>query len=166
VVKKQALPAYDPRAVKSVGVTYATTPMGADHTAGYGVCQNILKVGGDVDALKKEGNVDVSKNLQVATAVLDAAGLCIFVAFPVLDSEEGFGMIVDMINARYGTSLSADDVLAIGINTLETEKAFNKAAGFTKKDDRLPGMFNAKLPPHNVEWDFTDEELDSTLDFG
>lgn len=166
VVKKQALPAYDPRAVKSVGVTYATTPMGADHTAGYGVCQNILKVGGDVDALKKEGNVDVSKNLQVATAVLDAAGLCIFVAFPVLDSEEGFGMIVDLINARYGTTLSADDVLAIGINTLETEKAFNKAAGFTKKDDRLPGMFNAKLPPHNVEWDFTDEELDSTLDFG
>ncbi|MCG8471435.1 MAG: aldehyde ferredoxin oxidoreductase [Desulfobacterales bacterium] len=165
VVKKQALPAYDPRAVKAVGVTYATTPMGADHTAGYGVCQNILKVGGDVDPLKKEGNVEVSKNLQVATAVLDAAGLCIFVAFPVLDSEEGFGMIVDMINARYGTTLTADDVLAIGIQTLETEKAFNKEAGFTKKDDRLPGMFNSKLAPHDVTWDFTDEELDSTLKF-
>ena len=165
VVKKQALPAYDPRAVKSVGITYATSPMGADHTAGYGVCQNILKVGGDVDALKKEGNVDVSKNLQVATAVLDAAGLCIFVAFPVLDSEEGFGMIVDMINACYGTELTADDVLAIGIETLETEKAFNAAAGFTKKDDRLPGMFNSKLAPHDVDWDFTDEEIDSTLKF-
>ncbi|VFQ44485.1 aldehyde ferredoxin oxidoreductase family protein [Desulfoluna butyratoxydans] len=166
VVKKQALPAYDPRAVKGVGVTYATTPMGADHTAGYGVCQNILKVGGDVDALKKEGNIDVSKNLQVATAVLDAAGLCIFVAFPVLDSEEGFGMIVDMINARYDTNLTADDVLAIGINTLETEKAFNRAAGFTKHDDRLPAMFKENLEPHNVTWDFTDDELDGTLSFG
>ena len=58
VVKRQALPAYDPRSVKGVGVTYATTPMGADHTAGYGVTANILKVGGDIDPLKKEGNIE------------------------------------------------------------------------------------------------------------
>lgn len=166
VVKRQALPAYDPRSVKGVGVTYATSPMGADHTAGYAVCQNILKVGSDIDGLKKEGNIEASRDLQVATAVLDAAGLCIFVAFPVLDSEDGFGMIVDMINARYGTSLSIDEVLAIGIDLLKTEKAFNRAAGFTKHDDRLPAMFNEKLAPHDVTWDFTGDELDSTLDFG
>ena len=51
VVKGQAIPAYDPRAVQGIGVTYATSPMGADHTAGYAVCQNVLKVGGDVDRL-------------------------------------------------------------------------------------------------------------------
>jgi aldehyde:ferredoxin oxidoreductase len=50
VVKGQAMPAYDPRAVMGVGVTYATSPMGADHTAGYAVTQNVLKVGGDVNA--------------------------------------------------------------------------------------------------------------------
>ncbi len=55
VVKGQSLPAYDPRSVKGVGVTYATTPMGADHTAGYAVCQNVLKVGGDINPLKKRG---------------------------------------------------------------------------------------------------------------
>jgi aldehyde:ferredoxin oxidoreductase len=54
VVKNQALPAYDPRAVKGVGVTYATSPMGGDHTAGYAVATNIMKVGGDVDPLKAE----------------------------------------------------------------------------------------------------------------
>lgn len=42
VVKGQAMPAYDPRAVKGQGVTYATTTMGADHTAGYAVATNIL----------------------------------------------------------------------------------------------------------------------------
>ncbi|MEI6857368.1 aldehyde ferredoxin oxidoreductase C-terminal domain-containing protein [Psychrilyobacter sp.] len=53
VVKRQALPAYDPRSVKGQGVTYATTPMGADHTAGYAVTSNILGIGGVVDPFKE-----------------------------------------------------------------------------------------------------------------
>ncbi|RPJ14201.1 MAG: aldehyde ferredoxin oxidoreductase, partial [Desulfobacteraceae bacterium] len=63
VVKGQAMPAYDPRAVQGIGVTYATSTMGADHTAGYSVTANILGVGGKVDALKPEGQVDLSRNL-------------------------------------------------------------------------------------------------------
>ena len=59
VVKNQAMPAYDPRAVQGIGVTYATTTMGADHTAGYAVATNIMKVGGDVDPLKPEGQVEL-----------------------------------------------------------------------------------------------------------
>src|SRR4030065_98265 len=55
VVKGQAMPAYDPRAVQGIGVTYATSPMGADHTAGYAVATNIMNVGGQVDPLKTEG---------------------------------------------------------------------------------------------------------------
>ena len=34
VVKGQAISAYDPRAIKGTGITYATSPQGADHTAG------------------------------------------------------------------------------------------------------------------------------------
>lgn len=159
VVKRQALPAYDPRAVKGVGVTYATTPMGADHTAGYAVCQNVLRVGGDVDPLKKEGNLEVSKNLQVATAAIDASGLCLFTAFPVLDNEDGVQTIVDLINARYGIDWSTDDFVNMGVSVLHNEYAFNRKAGFTKADDRLPDMFREPLPPHNTTWDFADEEL-------
>ena len=159
VVKKQALPAYDPRAVKAVGVTYATTPMGADHTAGYGVCQNILNVGGTIDPLKKAHNVEISRDLQIATAAIDAAGLCLFVAFPVLDNAEGLQMIVDMINARYGLALTTDDVVALGKSILQDEYEFNRQAGFTPKDDRLPDMFQETFPPHNTTWDFTDEEI-------
>ncbi len=163
VVKNQALPAYDPRAVKGVGVTYATTPMGADHTAGYGVTANILKVGGDVDPLKKEGNIDLSKNLQIATASIDAAGLCLFVAFAVLDNEDGVQTIVDMLNARYGISLTPDDVVSLGQSILADEKEFNRRAGFTKVDDQLPEMFNETFPPHNTTWDYTTDELQETL---
>jgi len=86
VVKGQAIPAYDPRSVKGVGLTYATTPMGADHTAGYAVATNILKVGGYVDPLSKEGQVELSRNLQIATAAIDSTGMCLFIAFAIWTS--------------------------------------------------------------------------------
>lgn len=165
VVKRQALPAYDPRAVKGVGVTYATSPMGADHTAGYGVTANILKVGGDIDPLKKAGNVELSRNLQIATAAIDAAGLCLFVAFAVLDNDDGVQTIVDLLNAQYGLKLTPDDVVSLGKSILNDEKEFNRLAGFTKLDDQLPEMFNTKFPPHNSEWDFSPEDLQETLNF-
>jgi len=112
VVKNQALPAYDPRAVKGVGVTYATTPMGADHTAGYGVCQNVLKCGGDVDGHKKEGNIEISKNLQVATAAVDSLGLCLFVAFAVLDDARGVPCMAKLVSGLIGKDYSVDELWA------------------------------------------------------
>lgn len=165
VVKNQAFPAYDPRSCKGVGVTYATSPMGADHTAGYGVTANILGVGGTIDPHKKEGNIELSRNLQIATAAIDAAGLCLFVAFAVLDNPDGLPTIVDMINARYGLALTPDDVLALGTSILNNEKEFNRKAGFTAVDDQLPEMFLESFPPHDTTWDFSTEELSKTLSF-
>ena len=166
VVKRQSLPAYDPRAVKGIGVTYATTTMGADHTAGYAVATNILKVGGFVDPLKSEGQADLSRNLQIATAGVDAAGLCVFVAFAVLDIASGLEAIPKMLNAQYGLNMNLDDVMEYGKQILKTELEFNKAAGFTPSDDRLPGFFKKEpLTPHDVVFDVTDEELDKVLDF-
>ncbi|MEX1298243.1 MAG: aldehyde ferredoxin oxidoreductase C-terminal domain-containing protein [Desulfotignum sp.] len=165
VVKKQALPAYDPRTCKGVGVTYATTPMGADHTAGYGVTANILSVGGSIDPHKNEGNIELSQGLQIATAAVDAAGLCLFVAFAVLDNEDGLPTIAQMLNARYGLNLTPDDILELGKSIIRNEKEFNKKAGFTEIDDQLPEMFTEPVPPHNVPWNFTNEDLQKTLNF-
>ncbi|WP_028573722.1 aldehyde ferredoxin oxidoreductase family protein [Desulfonatronovibrio hydrogenovorans] len=160
VVKKQSLPAYDPRAAKGVGVTYATTPMGADHTAGYAICQNILKVGGDIDPLGKQGNVEVSKNLQIATAAVDATGFCLFVAFAVLDTDDALDTIAKLISSRFGISFTADDIGKTGIEILKDEYSFNRDAGFTKAHDQLPDFFiQEELPPHKVKWDFTVDEL-------
>jgi aldehyde:ferredoxin oxidoreductase len=160
VVKKQALPAYDPRTIKGVGVTYSTTPMGADHTAGYAVCQNVLKVGGDVPAMGKEGQIEISKNLQVATAAVDSLGLCLFVAFAVLDTPDALQVIADLVAAATGKACSVDDIVNLGVNCLKDELGFNKGAGFTEKDDQLPDFFkNEPLPPHNTTWDFTSQEM-------
>jgi len=166
VVKGQGLPAYDPRAAKGIGVTYATSTMGGDHTAGYAIAPNILKVGGDVDPLKPEGQAEVSQQLQIATAALDSTGLCLFVAFCVLDVPEALQSIVDMLNAQYGGTLTTDDVVALGKRILKVERAFNEAAGFTAKDDRLPRFFQTQpLAPHNVVFDVSDDDLDSVYNF-
>ncbi|MDA8223988.1 aldehyde ferredoxin oxidoreductase C-terminal domain-containing protein [Desulfosporosinus sp.] len=164
-VKHQSMPAYDPRAVKGIGVTYATTPMGADHTAGYSVTSNVLNVGGHIDPLAKEGQIELSRNLQIATASIDSAGLCIFTAFAILDYEPVSHALIEMINAQYGTTWSVDDWFNLGRYILKTERDFNEAAGFTNKDDRLPEFFSEPVPPHNVTWDFTGEELDQVFQF-
>ena len=147
-------------------MTYATSPMGADHTAGYAVAMNILNVGGTVDPLKAEGQAAISRDLQVATAALDSAGLCVFVAFAILDIPEGFAAIPKMLNARFGWELTADDLARLGREVLEGERAFNRAAGMGPEDDRLPDFFKEnKLQPHGVVFDVPDEELDGVLDF-
>jgi aldehyde:ferredoxin oxidoreductase len=163
-VKGQSMPAYDPRGVQGIGVTYATTPMGADHTAGYAVATNIMNVGGSVDPLKPEGQMELSRNLQIATAAVDSTGMCLFIAFAILDQPETFQALLDVINGFSGASLTADDVTALGKKVLEMERDFNERAGFTEKDDRLPEFFHKEaLPPHNVTFKVSDEDLDQVF---
>jgi aldehyde:ferredoxin oxidoreductase len=167
VVKKQAMAAYDPRAVQGQGVTYATSPMGADHTAGYAVATNIMGVGGGVvDPLKADGQVELSRNLQIATASIDSYGMCLFIAFPLLDDPNVFQALIDMLNAMYGLELTGDDLTTLGQSVLKNEREFNAAAGFTSVDDRLPEFFQEDpLSPHDVVFKVQDEDLDSVFNW-
>lgn len=166
VVKNQAIPAYDPRAIKGIGITYATSTQGADHTMGYTIATNILGVGGKVDPLTKVGQVELSRNLQIATAAIDSTGMCLFIAFAALDNAECLPALIDLINARYDLALTGDDVVGLGKYILKTERAFNTAAGFTATDDRLPEFFSTEpLPPHNLTFGFSGEEIDTFWNF-
>jgi aldehyde:ferredoxin oxidoreductase len=162
VVKNQAMPAYDPRTVQGIGVTYATTTMGADHTAGYSVTANVLAVGGTVDPLKPEGQIELARNLQIATAILtDSTGMCLFIAFAILDQADTFDALVDLLNAFTGQSWTGDDLIEQGKAILKMERDFNFRAGMTEKDDRLPEYFKKeKLAPHNIVFAVKDEDLD------
>ena len=166
VVKGQAMPAYDPRGIQGIGVTYATSTMGADHTSGYSVASNIMGVGGSVDPLKPEGQIELSRNLQIATAAVDATGMCLFVAFPMLDQPETFQACIDLLNAFYDLSLTGDDVTELGKSILKKEREFNLAAGLSSKHDRLPDYFKKeKLPPHDITFQVKDEDLDEVYNW-
>jgi aldehyde:ferredoxin oxidoreductase len=164
-VKGQSMPAYEPRAVKGMGVTYATTPMGADHTAGYTVAPEILGVAGKVDPLTPEGKAELSRNFQFATAFIDSSGHCLFIAFPILDIVAGFEGMVDECNGVLGTNWSTADVGTYGAAVLKKERDFNRAAGIGNEFDRVPEfMKTVPLPPHNQVFDISDEALDSVFE--
>jgi aldehyde:ferredoxin oxidoreductase len=166
VVKRQGLPAYDPRAVKGIGVTYCTSTMGADHTSGYAVATNVMNVGGTVNPLGKDNQVELSRNLQIATAVLDTAGLCIFIAFAVLDVPKGLEGVLEMLSVVLGRPIGQEEFGALGMKVLKTEKAFNDRAGFSSRDDRLPAFFTReKLSPHDTVFDVEEAALDGFFNF-
>ena len=159
-VKGQGLPAYDPRAIKGIGVTYATTPMGADHTAGYAIATEIMGIGGQADP-RDVNKADLSRGLQLATAAIDASGYCLLIAFAVLDLPEGLEGVVESINGVYGTNLTVNDVGPIGQGIIDTELKYNKAAGFTTADDRLPEFLRTeRVAPTNEVFDVPDDEID------
>ena len=165
-VKGQGMPAYEPRSVKGIGVTFVTSPMGADHTAGYTIASEIMSVGGKTDPLSPKDKVGLSRNFQVATAFIDAAGYCLFIAFAIIDIPSGFVGVVETCNGVLGTAWTMDDVTRIGQEILRTEIAFNRKAGFSAADDRPPEfMRREKLPPHGSVFDISDKDLDEVLNF-
>jgi aldehyde:ferredoxin oxidoreductase len=154
-VKGQAISAYDPRALKGTGVTYATSPQGADHTSG-------LTIRADIDHLKPEGQVEISRNGQFSMAGYDTLGACIFAGFGFSTDPE---LIPALLNARYGWDVGADILKELGRESVLLEREFNRMAGFTAADDRLPEwMTREPLPPHNTVFDVPEEELDQIFE--
>ena len=144
----------------------APTPMGADHPAGYAVTANILSCGGKVDPLKPEGQIELSRNLQIATASVDSVGLCLFTAFAILYIPDALATIVDMLNAKYGWQLTGDDVVTLGQRILSTEIDFNRRAGITEAADHLPDFFvDEPVAPHNTTFDISHEELKTVFNW-
>jgi aldehyde:ferredoxin oxidoreductase len=165
-VKGQALPAFDPRSVKGQGVTFATNPQGADHTAGFSYAANILGLGGEVDPLTPEGQAELSRRTQVSAAAVDTLGLCMFVSFAFFESPEAVDAVVDMLKARYGWSLTRADLDSLGQKVLALETGFNQRAGLTSASDRLPEFFShEEVGPHRVTFDVPAGELDRVLRF-
>jgi len=152
----QAMPGYDPRSLKGNGVTYATSPQGADHTAG-----NAFGARKEVNPLGIEGQKELSLKLQIIAAMLDSTGLCLFARPPIIADPQ---LMVDMVNGIYGWGWTKDDYDRFNRDVLRNELEFNRRAGFTKEDYRIPEyMREEPLAPHNVVFDVPDTELDAVF---
>jgi aldehyde:ferredoxin oxidoreductase len=162
VVKGQSIAAYDPRGMQGNGVTYATCPMGADHTAG-NMIGNYLS--GALDPLKPDGQVAASRNAQISAASLDTLGVCLLVG-GALRTPDGGRALLQALKAKLGMNLEPEAIPAFGMKALQAEREFNRKAGFTSQDDRLPEFFYKEpLPPHNKVFLVSDGDLDSLFSF-
>jgi aldehyde:ferredoxin oxidoreductase len=162
-VKGQSLAAYDPRVLKGTGVTYATSPMGADHT-----CGNALPspANPDYNPAASTGQGMVSGFLQRYFAAIDSLGMCLFASLPLLDMPELQKHLIDCATAVTGQAPDENYLMNLGTSVLKAERKFNEAAGFTSKDDRLPDFFTKEpLVPSGLIFDVPEEEIDSTLTF-
>ncbi|MEE9435088.1 MAG: aldehyde ferredoxin oxidoreductase N-terminal domain-containing protein [Candidatus Adiutricales bacterium] len=150
--KKQAIPAHDPRVTKATGVTYHTSPMGADHTAGLSYEQ----------PMSKEGQVERSLKAQIANAMMDSLGYCYLAAPGNLAALIDF--LKNLINARYGLSLEGKDLIDIGRETLKTEIEFNKGTEFGQDQGNPEFVTTEALAPTQNVFDVDQDEVAAIWD--
>jgi aldehyde:ferredoxin oxidoreductase len=161
-VKGQCLSAYDPRGLKGLGVTYATSPMGGDHTSGI-----VLPNPGNpsYNPGSPTGQAAPSQFMQTYMAAVDSLGLCMMAGMPLLEPVPQ-STLISCISAFTGESLDENYLVNLGTSVLKAERRFNDAAGFTKKDDRLPRFFlEEKLLPGGNIFDVPENEIDSVNRF-
>lgn len=160
-VKGQGMPGFDPRVIKGMGVTFSTSPMGADHTAGSCLPG---RPGFDpiyiVPSIEAEGQERISRELQIMLASIDASGVCFFVGATL----ETLDIFSELLNAKYGKSFSREDLIQVGVETLIKEYSFNEKAGL-KRVDFLPGFFlQETLEPNHRAFDVTYRQLESVYE--
>ena len=153
MAKGQALPGYDPRALKGNGVTFAMSPQGGDHTVG-----NCYGARDTVPPLGCEGQGDLSRNTQRQVAALENQGFCIFVRSYLFKKPELFTKFAYGICG--GKMMTVDEFWEQGHETARLEYQYNVKSGVAPAQDKLPEyMYRIPLPPHNHVFDLSDEEV-------
>jgi len=132
-VKGQEFPAYDPRGIQGMGLTYATSNRGACHLRSYTVSSEILGIPEKTDPLTTDGKPGLVKAFQDATAAVDSAGLCVFTTFAWTLED-----IAPQVNGACEGDWNPDRMMEVGERIWNMERQFNMEAGFTAADDNLP----------------------------
>ncbi|TAJ44955.1 aldehyde ferredoxin oxidoreductase family protein [Methanofollis fontis] len=132
-VKRQELPAYDPRGLQGHGLAYATSVRGGDHVYGYMISPEVLGLPEALDPFTSTGKAEWTKIFQDLTAAIDASGICLFTSF-ALTAED----YATLIRGVTGMEITADDLMRIGERIWNLQRLWNLRAGYTKADDTLP----------------------------
>ncbi len=135
-VKGMAIPAYDPRSMKGMGLGYATSNRGACHVRGYSPASELGLIPLKTDPLEWKGKGKLIKLLQDLHAFSDSMDLCLFSAF-----AEGGDEYASQYAAIVGVPFTADDVLETGERIYNLERYYNNLAGFREGSDYLPERF-------------------------
>jgi aldehyde:ferredoxin oxidoreductase len=140
-VKKQELPAYDPRGVQGQGLNYVTSNRGGCHVRGYMISPEILGAPEKLDPQELEGKAGWVKTFQDLTAVIDSVGMCLFTSFAL-----GLDDYREIVNAGTRFDYTSESLLEAGERIYNLERQFNLEAGILPEQDKLPARFDEPLP--------------------
>ncbi len=157
--KKQEFPSYDPRGIKGMGLLFATSNIGASHMMGDTAYTELFGVGKKIDGLTYEGKAELVKHFQDIFTIIDAAGLCVFVAIRyTLDTLNGYQptRITDMVNNATGAGYSQAGLLEAADRVYTLERLFLTRAGFSRADDHLPPRMSEPMPAGPIQGETMD----------
>ena len=135
-VKGLSIPAYDPRGLKGMGLTYATSNRGACHLRAYAVASEVFGIPYKTDPLSYDGKVDLIIAFERLFAVIDSLTICKFSSFAMTKDD-----YAALYSSLTGLEISPDDLDRIGERIWTQERYFNQLHGFSRKDDSLPNRF-------------------------
>ena len=135
-VKGLSIPAYDPRGLKGMGLTYATSNRGACHLRAYAVTSEVFGIPYKSDPLEYDGKVDLVIMFERLLAVIDSLTICKFSSFALTNED-----YAALYSTFTGVDATAEDLDTIGERIWTQERYFNQLHGFSRKDDRLPKRF-------------------------
>jgi aldehyde:ferredoxin oxidoreductase len=143
-VKGMAIPAYDPRGIKGMGIGYATSNRGACHLRGYSpaaeVVGNVLGPSTVTDPLAWKGKGELMVIFQNVHAMSDSLDVCKFATF-----AESLDTFAAQYSAYTGVPMDAGGLLKAGERVYNLERYYNNQAGFREGSDYLPERF-LKVP--------------------
>ena len=114
-VKGLELPAYDPRGIRGMALSYAVSSTGGTHLKAYTVIQEVLSIPHFVDPFTTENKAELVKTMQDVFAVLDSAEWCKFTSmamFSTLKCE--VDLYAKLLTTATGFYIDEDELKKLG----------------------------------------------------
>jgi len=139
-IKKQEIPAYDPRASFTQTLGYMTSPTGACHLrGGYAVSLAFFSGTKEIPRYSLLQSPVAIRNMQNLGIIQDSLGICRFTGF-AFSTDPWARMVTGVTGLEFSTARLEE--VANRVATLE--RMFNIKAGLTEGDDTLPERFNSE----------------------
>ena len=140
-VKGLELPAYDSRAAKITGLSFAVANRGGDHMTAFIEGPTFMSMpfmiveNAEVGDILKENveDTEVVKNFEDAFGIFDAIGGCKFMGM-VLTSEDWASLMSKLLGYDY----TVEDFKKTGERIYNLARIYNIREGLTRADDTLP----------------------------
>lgn len=150
-IKGQEIPMHEPRGKKGLGISYSTTPRGANHMEGIhdtqledGPLAPELGVEEPTDRFDLDGKAGLMKKFEDLRSFNNSLVMCAFTT-DMVGEDYSFVTVRKLVNAVTGREIDADKMMRIGERNYLALRVLSAREGHTTWEDRLPKRFEQPL---------------------